>query len=85
MTLGIGSVAVFHFHLALEKTLKAVIVEADGLQAIPYSHDLRFLLSLTGLDAPEELLTFLGTLSPHGVIASTPGRMRAIIKNSAKK
>jgi HEPN domain-containing protein len=47
--------ALFFGHLALEKTLKAIIVRTSEKHA-PFTHSLIRLASLTGIDVHEEML-----------------------------
>jgi HEPN domain-containing protein len=63
------SSAVFHMHLAVEKTLKALICEISGPDATPNSHDLPRLLTLANVAPPPSLLSLLARLSPYGVRA----------------
>jgi HEPN domain-containing protein len=64
---GWRTTAVFHIHLCVEKTLKALIIERGSLA--PYSHRLRRLASLTSATMPAGFQEFLDTLSPEGVRA----------------
>ncbi len=59
---------VFLCHLAIEKSLKAVIAEATG-EIPPRSHDLTFLAKRTGVELPSEHLSFVGKINfprPYG-------------------
>src|SRR5512146_978228 len=59
---------VFHVHLAVEKTPKALVVEVTGRQP-PLTHRLEHLARLTGLDFPPRVLAILVNLSPQSVIS----------------
>lgn len=52
----------YHLHQAIEKSLKAVLVENN--QRIPKTHDLVDLLELTGSKLPRELVEFIENLNP---------------------
>ena len=63
---------VFFCHLALEKLLKAIVLEELGLEEPPYIHNLSGLSEIAGLDLPEEYAVFLKDLTPYGVTARYP-------------
>lgn len=63
-------IAVFHCHQAIEKILKAYIVEQD--KEVKKSHDLTQLRALTGLPITERLVQFIDELQPHYLIPRYP-------------
>ena len=63
---------VFFCHLALEKRLKAMLVEHIGLAEPPRIHNLLDLAGIVGIDLPDEYEAFLGNLSKHSVSARYP-------------
>jgi len=62
----------FFCHLALEKTLKAVLQHQTGLLPAQ-SHDLRTLLARTGLTPPPRLIRFLDRMAGLSVPTRYPG------------
>src|SRR4051794_38837535 len=65
---GLRRSTVFHVHLTVEKTLKALVWEATGAQP-PKIHHLMILARLAGLDLPPLVDGFLGTLNREGIEA----------------
>jgi len=63
-------IAVFHCHQAIEKILKAHIVEQD--KEVKKSHDLTQLRALTGLSMPDHLVECIDNLQPHYLIPRYP-------------
>lgn len=55
--------SVYHCHQAIEKSLKAILVERE--KEIPKTHDLLDLLNQTELSYPKEILEFLQKLNPY--------------------
>lgn len=62
---------VFLCHLALEKMLKAHVVEKTN-EYPPKTHDLILLLRKSGLKLPQELLEFIGKLNTASVLTRYP-------------
>jgi HEPN domain-containing protein len=62
---------IFMCHLALEKVLKAKVQEVTG-ETPPRTHNLRYLIKLSGLDLPEEMFNFLSKLSDVSVPTRYP-------------
>jgi len=62
---------VFMCHLAIEKMAKAVIVELTGKEP-PRSHDLQYLLGLTGLKLDSAQQEFIAELSNLSVATRYP-------------
>lgn len=63
-------IAVFHCHQAVEKILKAHLVEQD--KEIKKIHDLTVLRVTTGLTIPEKLVRHIDELQPHYLIPRYP-------------
>lgn len=63
---------VFFCHLAIERLLKACLVEFTDDPVPPYTHNLRYLVELAGLTLSQEHESVLSELSPHGVAARYP-------------
>ena len=63
-------VAIFHCHQAVEKILKAHLVEQD--QEVKKSHDLTALRVSTGLFIPEHIQQHIDELQPHYLIPRYP-------------
>lgn len=62
---------VFMCHLAIERLLEAGIVEFTGKRA-PRSHDLDYLLDLTGLQPDEKMRQFIAELANLSVTTRYP-------------
>jgi HEPN domain-containing protein len=71
---------VFLCHLALEKTLKALVVELTNKQA-PRSHDLIYLLKLTGLIPEQNRLDFISMINNASILTRYPANIRDAIKD----
>jgi HEPN domain-containing protein len=67
--------ALFFGHLALEKTLKALVVKATENHA-PFTHSLIRLASLTGIDVPEEILDHLAECTEFHQESRYPGERK---------
>lgn len=63
-------IAVFHCHQAIEKTLKAYLVEKDI--ELRKTHDITYLRALTGLAMPEKIMAFIDTINPHYLFPRYP-------------
>ena len=68
LTLARYSYVVFFCHQAVEKLLKALVIELKG-ELPPKTHNLRELLQAAGLEAPGPLETFLLKLAPHYLVS----------------
>jgi HEPN domain-containing protein len=73
---GHRSAFVFHAHLCLEKTLKAIVMEESGSRLPPYIHNLVQLAALTGLTIDDNVMASLAKISPHGVDARYDNDLR---------
>lgn len=65
-------------HLAVEKTLKAVVAEITGAVP-PKTHNLIRLLDLTGIEMPHELRLILGELNATAGIIRYPEDLNSLI------
>lgn len=63
-------IAVFHCHQAIEKILKAYLVERDI--AVTKTHDLSYLHAKVGLDLPVAMSDFIARLNPHYLLPRYP-------------
>lgn len=63
---------IFFCHLALEKLLKALVVERLGLAEPPRMHNLIDLADIAGIDLSNDYELFLGNLSKQWVSARYP-------------
>jgi HEPN domain-containing protein len=63
--------AVFFCHLAVEKAIKGIIHDVSG-NPPPKSHDLLYLLSLTPIKMPDQLLGYLSTINEVAVLSRYP-------------
>lgn len=75
---------IFMCHLALEKILKAKGEEISG-KTPPRTHNLRYLVKLSGLESPEELLIFMSKLSDISIPTRYPEDFNELIKSYDKK
>jgi HEPN domain-containing protein len=62
---------IFMCHLAVEKILKAKVGEVTG-KIPPKTHNLRYLVKLSGLEPPEEIFIFLSELSDVSIPTRYP-------------
>lgn len=62
---------IFTCHLAVEKILKAKVGEITG-KIPPKTHNLRYLVKLSGLEPPEEMFVFLSELSDVSIPTRYP-------------
>jgi len=69
--------AVFFCHLAVEKMLKAVVLNRTG-EVAPKTHNLMHLLKLGQLSPPKEALDFLGQLNTFSVPTRYPDELPGI-------
>ena len=63
---------VFFCHLALEKQLKAILIERSGIQNPPRTHNLIDLAGDAGIDLPAEYYGFMLELSKQSIAARYP-------------
>jgi HEPN domain-containing protein len=62
---------IFMCHLAIEKILKAKVGEISN-KTPPKTHNLRYLVKLSGLEPPEEIFIFLSELSDVSIPTRYP-------------
>ena len=75
---------VFLCHLAIEKTLKAVLAETTG-DMPPYTHNLNKLLDLAGIKLPEEHRAFMDKVNLQSVPTRYPEDFNQISKELGKE
>jgi HEPN domain-containing protein len=75
---------VFMCHLAIEKLTKAVIVEMTGKEP-PRSHDLQYLLGLSGLEPDSSSQEFVAELSNLSVATRYPVDFERALSDFSKE
>ena len=75
---------IFMCHLAIEKALKAKIEEITG-KTPPKSHNLRYLVKLSGLELTEEIFNFLSKLSEVSIPTRYPEDFSMLEKSYNRK
>ena len=70
--------AVFMLHLCLEKMLKAMVVKRTRKEA-PKTHDLIYLIKLTKIELPGELLDFTAKMNNASIVTRYPEDLKAIL------
>lgn len=76
--------AIFFCHLALEKILKAKVQEVTG-RFPPKTHSLRYLLTLSDLVPPDEIVQFLSKLSDVSVPTRYPEGFSELVEAYDKR
>ena len=70
----------FMCHLAIEKILKAIVQEDTG--KLPHkTHDLIYLLQITKINLPENMLEFVGKINNVSVVTRYPEDLSKIISS----
>jgi len=75
---------IFMCHLSLEKMLKAKVEEITG-KIPPNTHNLRYLVKLSGLEPSEEVFIFLSKLSDVSIPTRYPEDFSDLRKSYDKK
>ena len=75
---------IFMCHLAIEKTLKAIICEETN-KVPPKTHDLIYLINLGKIVLPNDLLDFVGIINNASVVTRYPEDLSKIISNYPKE
>lgn len=75
---------IFMCHLALEKILKAKVEEMTG-KTPPRTHNLRYLVKLSGLETSEDTFNFLSKLSDVSIPTRYPEDFSDLRKSYDKK
>jgi len=75
---------IFFCHLSIEKALKAVISETSS-QMPPRSHDLLFLVGLSGMTPTESHLDFIGVLNNAHIATRYPSDLRQARRQYPRK
>lgn len=74
----------FMAHMAVEKMLKAAYVNKER-KVPPYTHNLKQLADLSGMELSAEHLHFIATLMPLNIEARYPKRKEMLYKSLDKK
>ena len=75
---------IFMCHLAVEKSLKAII-SSELNQIPPKTHDLIYLLTLTKIDQlPTDLLDFMGVINNTAIVTRYPEDLSRLVKSYPK-
>ena len=74
----------FMGHLALEKLLKALVVQKTKVHA-PFSHSLPYLLEMSGIEIPEPMLIRLSEFMEFHLEARYPDASQAFYRKCTKK
>ncbi|MFQ6083165.1 MAG: HEPN domain-containing protein [Candidatus Aminicenantia bacterium] len=75
---------IFMCHLALEKILKAKVEEITG-KTPPKTHNLRYLIKLSGLEPPEDIFNFLSKLSDVSIPTRYPEDFGELLESYDQK
>lgn len=75
--------AIFMCHLSVEKALKGIYAEVLKKDA-PKTHDLSYLVKLTGRNLPEELNLFVNNLNDSSVPTRYPEELKEMLKQYTK-
>ena len=84
LTTGRYIYTIFMCHLALEKVLKAKVQEVTN-KTPPRTHNLRYLVRLSGIELPEEKLLFISKLSDISVPTRYPEDFDKLIQSYTQK
>ena len=71
---------IFMCHLAIEKTLKAIVYEETN-RVPPKTHDLIYLINLGKIKLAGDLLDFIGIINNAGVVTRYPEDISELIHN----
>jgi HEPN domain-containing protein len=71
---------IFMCHLAIEKTLKAIVCEETN-KVPPKTHDLIYLISLGKIVLPGDLLDFVGVINNAGIVTRYPEDLSKLISS----
>lgn len=71
-------------HLGLEKALKAKVEEITG-RTPPKTHDLEYLVGLTGLSPDNDMEKFIVEISNLSVVTRYPSDFQRILRDFSRK
>lgn len=71
---------IFMCHLAIEKTLKAIVC-AETNKIPPKTHDLIYLINLGKVKLPNDLLDFIGIINNAGIVTRYPEDLSKLISS----
>lgn len=74
---------IFMCHLAIEKSLKAVVCEEEN-RVPPKTHDLIYLANVGKIKLPVDLLDFTGMINNAGVVTRYPEDLSKLISSYPK-
>ncbi len=75
---------IFMCHLAVEKSLKAII-SSESNKVPPKTHDLIYLLRLTKIERlPQDLLDFIGMINNAAIVTRYPEDLSKLVSNYPK-
>lgn len=74
---------IFMCHLCIEKALKGCVMELGG-RFPPYTHNLTYLLEISGLDMPADLSDFVFKISDLNVATRYPEDLNRFGRSHAK-
>lgn len=80
--LGHSDWSLFIAHLAIEKLLKALVIQAG--ETPPYTHDLEQLVRLTGIDVSEDQRLLLQTITRFNLETRYPDERAAFAQTATK-
>jgi len=75
---------IFMCHLAIEKTLKAIVCEETN-KVPPKTHDLIYLINLGKIVLPGDLLDFVGIINNAGIVTRYPEDLSKLISSYPKE
>lgn len=71
---------IFMCHMAIEKTLKAIVCEETD-KVPPKTHDLIYLTSLRNIKLPSNLLDFIGMINNAGIVIRYPEDLSKLVSS----
>lgn len=71
---------IFMCHLAIEKTLKAIVAETIN-KVPPRTHNLLYLLKLVNLNIPQDLFDFIAKINNASVVTRYPEDFKKLLEN----
>ena len=75
---------IFICHLAIEKALKAIVCEEIN-KLPPKTHDLIYLINLSQVKLPDDLLDFAGMINNAGVVTRYPEDLSKLVSSYPKQ
>ncbi len=75
---------IFMCHLAIEKSLKAIVYEETN-KLPPKTHDLIYLLSIGNIKLAGDLLDFIGIINNAAIVTRYPEDLSKLVSNYPKE